>query len=237
MLEGQLSPEDALMILAHRKEVGAKRLMKRAKRDLALREEYVKRAEYYHQAKKDGYQWIAGLDEVGRGPLAGPVTVACVILNEDKPIYGLRDSKRLSAGRREELALEIREKALAFSLVSFTERQIDELNILEATRQAMLVAIDTMETAPDFLLLDALRLDTGIPQLPVVGGDDRSNEIAAASILAKVERDSYMCAMHKRYPEYRFDKNKGYGTAEHLEALRKYGATPIHRKSFLGRII
>lgn len=237
MKDGLLTPEDAIAILSVRKEAGAIRLIKRAERELSIRAEYVERTMFSGQARAEGYRYIAGLDEVGRGPLAGPVTVACVILDEDKPIYGLRDSKRLSEKRREELALAIEEKAIAFSIVSFTERQIDELNILEATRQAMLVAVELMETAPDYLLVDAMDLKTDLPQRSLIGGDDKSNEIAAASILAKVTRDRYMRSMHERYPEYGFDTNKGYGTAAHLQALRDYGPSPIHRRTFVSRFI
>ncbi|HHX04056.1 MAG TPA: ribonuclease HII [Tissierellia bacterium] len=237
MRAAQLTPEEALAILSHRTEAGAQRLIKRAKKEMEIIEKYQERSAYFLEARRKGYQVIAGLDEVGRGPLAGPVTVACVVLDPDRPIYGLRDSKRLSAKRREELAEEIRENAFAFSVASFTEKQIDQLNILEATKQAMLLAVETLEVAPHFLLLDALELDTQIPQLAVIGGDDKCNEIAAASILAKVERDRYMQMMHERYPEYRFDKNKGYGTAEHLKALREHGPCPIHRRTFLGNLI
>lgn len=234
---GNLSLEDALILLSFREDGASIRLKKRLLKEQKIREDYAMRAQFSKKLREEGYRRIAGLDEVGRGPLAGPVTVACVILDPERPIYGLRDSKKLSAKRRDELALEIREKAHSYTIVSFTEQQVDELNILQATREAMKLAVESMDTEPDYLLLDALTIDMELPQLPLVGGDERCNEIAAASILAKTERDAYMEAMHQRYPQYGFDSNKGYGTPQHLQALREHGLCPLHRRSFLKRFI
>lgn len=176
---------------------------------------------------------IAGVDEVGRGPLAGAVVAAAVILDPDQPIIGLNDSKKLSAKRREQLAEEIRDKALAWSLGRAEVEEIDTINILQATFLAMQRAVEGLPVAPDLVKIDGNRC----PKLPyrmqaIIGGDATVAEISAASILAKVSRDAELVAMDTLYPEYGFAKHKGYGTAAHLEALRRYGATPIHRRSF-----
>lgn len=176
---------------------------------------------------------IAGVDEVGRGPLAGAVVTAAVILDPARPIEGLNDSKKLSAKRREQLALEIREKALYWSLGRAEVEEIDSINILQATFLAMQRALEGLNVQPDLVKIDGNRC----PELPynmeaIVGGDATVAEISAASILAKVERDNEMVAMDERYPQYGFAKHKGYGTAVHLDALRKHGVCPIHRRSF-----
>lgn len=176
---------------------------------------------------------VAGVDEVGRGPLAGAVVAAAVILNPDKPIVGLNDSKKLSAKRREQLAEEIRNKALAWSLGRAEVEEIDSINILQATFLAMQRALESLPVQPELVKIDGNRC----PKLPyrmeaIIGGDASVAEISAASILAKVTRDAELVAMGALYPEYGFAQHKGYGTAAHLEALRRYGASPIHRRSF-----
>lgn len=183
--------------------------------------------------RESGYHAIAGLDEVGRGPLAGPVVTAAVMLDPNKPIYGLKDSKTLSPKRRLELAEEIRDKAIAFSLHANPAEVIDRINILQATKQSMLAAIEQLRPAPDYLLIDALELTSRLPQTAVIKGDNRCLCIAAASIIAKVERDQMMQRYHQQYPEYGFDRHVGYGTGQHIAALKKYGPTPLHRRSFI----
>lgn len=176
---------------------------------------------------------IAGVDEVGRGCLAGPVVVAAVILDPNRPIKGLRDSKKLSAKKREELAQEIKEKALAWSVAAMGPEVIDKINILQATLLAMKAAVEKLPVEPDFVQVDGNKL----PKWKwlseaVVKGDDKVEWISAASIIAKTTRDGYMCKIAELYPQYGFEHHVGYGTAEHIKALKAYGPTPIHRKTF-----
>ncbi len=181
-----------------------------------------------------GYKLVAGVDEVGRGPLAGPVVAACVIFSEDIYLPGIDDSKKLTAEKREELYEKIKESALDFGVGIIREREIDKLNIFRASLKAMQKAISSMKNTPHFLLVDGNQkiphLD--IPQLPVIKGDTLSLSCGAASIIAKVERDRLMKKLHKKYPRFSFDQNKGYGSKEHLEALRKFGPCKVHRRSF-----
>lgn len=176
---------------------------------------------------------IAGVDEVGRGCLAGPVVVAAVILDPNRPIKGLRDSKKLSAKKRDELAQEIKEKALAWSVAAMGPEVIDKINILQATLEAMKVAVEKLPVEPDFVQVDGNKL----PKWKwlseaVVKGDDKVEWISAASIIAKTTRDAYMCKIAELYPQYGFEHHVGYGTVEHIKALKAYGPTPIHRKTF-----
>ena len=176
---------------------------------------------------------IAGVDEAGRGPLAGPVVAAAVILDDLQPILGLNDSKKLSERKRQYLALEIKAKALCFSIAQASVEEIDEMNILQATLLAMRRAVAGLRLKPVKALIDGNR----IPKLDVIAeaivqGDAKVACISAASILAKTTRDEWMLAMHQQYPQYQFAAHKGYGTAVHLAALRAHGASPIHRKSF-----
>ena len=176
---------------------------------------------------------IAGVDEVGRGPLAGDVVAAAVILDPAQPVVGLRDSKKLTEARREALAGEIREKALAWSVARASVAEIDELNILQASLLAMRRAVEVLDPQPTYVLVDGNRLPVwGYASEPVVKGDDRVPAIAAASILAKVQRDGELVELEARYPGYGFARHKGYPTAEHLEALQTLGVTPAHRRSF-----
>lgn len=178
-------------------------------------------------------QTVAGIDEVGRGPLAGPLVVAAVILPHDcDTLVGVSDSKQLSHAKRVEYDRLIREVALAIQVVVFDASQIDQLNIYEATRQAMRDAAHQLSIQPDYLLLDAMTIDSDLPQESIIKGDQRSLSIAAASIVAKVYRDDIMCEYAKIFPEFEFERNMGYGTAGHLKALETYGYTPIHRQSF-----
>lgn len=176
---------------------------------------------------------IAGVDEVGRGPLAGDVVAAAVILDPARPIEGLRDSKKLSEKRREELAVLIRERAIAWAVTRASVAEIDELNILHASMLAMKRAVEALDPQPGYVLVDGNRLPVwNYASEPVIKGDDRVPAIAAASILAKVQRDGELIALEEEYPGYGFAKHKGYPTAVHLAALKKLGVTPVHRRSF-----
>lgn len=187
---------------------------------------------FERKARQSGYRRIAGLDEVGRGSLFGPVHAAAVILDPDRPIRGLRDSKELDAERRETLAGRIRDRAIAWSVAAADVYEIDHLNILQASRLAMRRAIEKLSVAPDYLLVDAVVIDSTIEQLAIIHGDARSQSIAAASILAKVERDACIRRWHEVFPQYALDSNKGYSTPDHLKALEQHGPTSLHRFSF-----
>lgn len=178
---------------------------------------------------------IAGIDEAGRGPLAGPVVCACVImpLGENDIIDGVNDSKQLSEKKREYLYDKIIEKAIAYSIVEVDKDKIDEINIYQATRLGMKKALEGLSVKPERVLIDAMKIETELPQNSIIKGDTLSYNIAAASILAKVYRDRLMIKYDKVYPQYGFAKHKGYGTKSHYEALKKYGKTQIHRESFL----
>ena len=190
--------------------------------------------QYERELYAQGVRTIAGIDEVGRGPLAGPVVAAAVILPEDFDLLGVNDSKKLSEKRREELFVQIKEKAVAWAIGMADSRVIDEINILQATKQAMAEAVGSLPVKPDHLLIDAVKLEgLDYPETPIVKGDQKSISIAAASIIAKVKRDDMMITYASKYPGYAFEKNKGYGTKEHYEGLREHGITPIHRRSFL----
>jgi ribonuclease HII len=176
---------------------------------------------------------LAGVDEAGRGPLVGNVVAAAVILDSNNPVTGLADSKKLGAARREKLAAQIRECAIAWSVISIDAREIDRINILQATLLAMKQAVEQLAIAPQHVFIDGNRCpDIQVPATAVVKGDTRVAEISAASILAKVERDAQMRVLHASYPQYGFDKHKGYPTAAHMEALAEYGPCPEHRQSY-----
>ena len=186
----------------------------------------------------DGCSLICGVDEAGRGPLAGPVAAGAVILPKDCTILYLNDSKKLSEKRREELFLEIREKAFSYSVGIVGPERIDEINILQATYEAMRQTVSGLGVVPDLLLNDAVTIpELAIPQVPIIKGDAKSVSIAAASILAKVTRDHLMEEYDRQFPQYGFAKHKGYGTAAHVAALREFGPCPIHRRSFLKNIL
>jgi ribonuclease HII len=188
---------------------------------------------YERAARREGRRLIAGVDEAGRGALAGPVASAAVILPQPCPIDGIRDSKRLSAERREELYEQLIEGAIAHAVALASTQEIDRLNIRRATHEAMRRAIAALPKWPEYVLIDGRPIDClCLPHECIVNGDDRCRCIAAASIIAKVERDRMMRELHEQYPAYGFAQNKGYGTAEHLAALDRHGPTPIHRRSF-----
>ncbi len=179
-----------------------------------------------------GFHFVAGIDEAGRGSLFGPVFAAAVILAPDRPVRGLNDSKQLLPERREVLAERIRERAVAWAVAAVDAATIDCVNIYQASRMAMRMAVARLNPAPDFLLIDALPLELAIPQRPLIKGDARCHAIAAASILAKTERDRVMRVWHTVFPAYGLAENKGYGTSEHSQALAAHGPTPLHRLSF-----
>lgn len=222
--------------------------MTKAERQKLLEEKLVTMQAYENELRAEGIRYIGGVDEVGRGPLAGPVTAACVVLPEDFDVLGVDDSKKLSEKKREELFDKIKEKALAVGIGMCDNRVIDEINILEATKKAMAEAIRDADSqleekglspeGTEHLLIDAVSLkDVDKPQTSIIKGDAKSLSIAAASIIAKVTRDRLMAEYHRQYPYYGFDTNKGYGTKAHYEGIDKYGITPIHRKTFLKNIL
>lgn len=189
------------------------------------------------ERKYEHLGYVCGIDEVGRGPFAGPVVAGAVILPKDCDILYINDSKKLSEKKREELYGEIMEKAIAVQVGYASPARIDEINILQATYEAMREAVSKLTITPQVLLNDAVTIPgITIPQVPIIKGDAKSVSIAAASIVAKVTRDRLMREYDKIMPEYGFASNKGYGSKEHIEALRKYGATPIHRKSFIKNV-
>jgi ribonuclease HII len=188
------------------------------------------------RARAEGYRLIAGVDEVGRGGLAGPVVAGAVIWDLEKGVPdGLDDSKKLTAKKRESLASEIKEGAIAFAVAEVSAAEIDRINILEASKKAMRLAIENLAVQPDYLLIDALELKTiSLPQKAIIHGDAISASIAAASVVAKTYRDKLMLEMGEKYPGYGFAAHKGYGTKAHFDAIKRLGACDIHRKSFRG---
>ena len=215
---------------------GVKTLIAQAKKRIEKLEREKARIEALKKYEKEyaGYGYICGIDEVGRGPLAGPVVAGAVILPEDCDILYINDSKKLSAKKREMLYDEIMEKAVAVGIGMVGPARIDEINILQATYEAMRMAIGELDPVPDLLLNDAVTIpEVTIRQVPIIKGDAKSISIAAASIIAKVTRDRLMTEYEKTYPGYGFAANKGYGSAEHIAAIRELGPTPIHRRSFI----
>ena len=188
--------------------------------------------EYENALYKEGINLIAGIDEVGRGPLIGPVVTAAVILPKDYYDERINDSKKITEKKREMLYDVIMENAISVGIGMSSNEVIDEINILEATKKAMLEAVNNLSVKPEHLLIDAVKLDTSIPSTSIIKGDAKSQSIAAASIIAKVTRDRMMIELDKLHPEYDFAHNKGYGTKKHIEALYKYGVLDEHRKTF-----
>lgn len=206
-------------------------------REEKLIEKYEVMSQFEKECIEEGNPIACGIDEAGRGPLAGPVVAAACILDPEKPIYGLDDSKKLSPKKRDQLYDEIIEKARCFCVIRVEPKEIDEVNILNATKNAMRACVKGLAIKPDVLLIDAVKLDgTGIPVKPIIKGDAKSNSIAAASILAKVSRDRIMEEYDKEYPGYGFAQHKGYGTAAHYAAIHELGISPIHRMSFLKKM-
>ncbi len=229
-------------ITAHQSDEreSVKKLVMQAKKRL---EDYEKecarmRQMFCYEREYAQYEYICGIDEVGRGPLAGPVVAGAVILPKDCKLLYLNDSKKLSEKKREELYPQIMENAVAVGLGFVPPERIDEINILQATYEAMREAIGRLAVRPDILLNDAVTIPgVDIRQVPIVRGDAKSASIAAASIVAKVTRDRLMARYDRLYPQYGFASNVGYGAAKHIEALKKYGPTPIHRKTFIKHFV
>ena len=233
--EDQMLP-DFIARFENDERSGVQQLVQRAQKRLGALEKERERLMAMHQYEEQykDCQAICGIDEAGRGPLAGPVVAAAVVLPKDCEILYLNDSKQLSAKKRELLYDEIMEKAVSVGVGYATPQRIDEINILQATYEAMRQAVNKLSVCPDILLNDAVRIPgLSMQQVPIVKGDAKSVSIAAASIIAKVTRDRLMMEYDKAMPQYHFAANKGYGSAEHIEALAVYGASPIHRRSFI----
>ena len=189
--------------------------------------------EYDKNILSNGRRYVCGIDEAGRGPLAGPVSVCAIVMPYDEMIDGVNDSKKVSPKKRDRLFDEIKARAISYKCVMLDNNVIDEINILEATKRAMREAVMSLSVEPDVVLIDAVKLALPYETRSIIKGDATSYAIACASIIAKVERDRLMDEYDKQYPEYGFSKHKGYGTKAHTDAIRAYGATPIHRKTFI----
>ncbi len=213
-------------------QVLLQRWRKKKAEEKALEQQFKEMTQYEQGLYNMGYRFIAGVDEVGRGPLAGPVVAAAVILPQDAFLPGLNDSKKLSEQKREELFQQITECAISIGIGIIPAEVIDEVNIYQATKQAMKKALTGLSEKPDHLLVDAMEIPIDIPQTSIIKGDSKSVTIAASSIIAKVTRDRLMVRLGHEYPQYGFEKHMGYGTAYHLDALKKYGVTSEHRRSY-----
>ena len=242
ILQAASDTELPAFINAYEKDVrpGVKELVEKALKRQAAYEKELSRTEKMKEYEKKyaSFSYICGIDEVGRGPLAGPVVAGAVILPKDCDILYINDSKKLSEKKREELYALIMEKALATGLGVVVPERIDEINILQATYEAMRQAIGKLKHKPQLLLNDAVTIPgVSIKQVPIIKGDAKSISIAAASIIAKVTRDRMMVEYDRTYPQYGFASNKGYGAKAHIEAIKKFGPTPIHRRSFIGNFV
>jgi len=231
---------ELLSLYASDERSGVQKICEKYKKELdklAAERERMERMRYYENKYADK-KYICGIDEVGRGPLAGPVVAGAVVLPKDCVILYVNDSKKLSEKKREELYEEISREAVSFALGMASPQRIDEINILQATYEAMRMAISRLSVTPDLILNDAVTIPgISIPQVPIIKGDAKSISIASASIMAKVARDRLMVAYDTLLPEYGFASNKGYGSKEHIDALKKIGPSDIHRKSFIGNFI
>ena len=225
-----------LIELANDQRAGVKALLKSWHRQYEKKQARIEQFEgmqfFERQARSRGAQWIAGIDEVGRGPLAGPVVAAAVVLPEGIQDLGFDDSKKLSASKRQEIFDKIMVEAVAVGVGVISPQRIDDINIYQASKEAMKEAILNLSLAPDYLLLDAMNLDLDLSQDSIIKGDAKSISIAAASIVAKQIRDKMMEDYALEFPAYGFERNAGYGTAQHLSALETVGISPIHRKTF-----
>lgn len=237
MLAAEEISADFIETLKADERVGVQKLLKNYEKEQlrlqTLEKEYQAMCQYENKYYHTGHQYIAGVDEAGRGPLAGPVVAAAVILPQNFKLLGLNDSKQLSAKQRDTFFDLIKEQAISYHVSIINNLEIDKINIFEATKRAMYEAINQLQPAPEQVLIDAVQLS----KLPctsevIVKGDSKSVSIAAASILAKVTRDRLMIDLHNEYPMYDFASNMGYGTKKHMEALKAYGPTPFHRRSF-----
>lgn len=231
------NPNDPWLIaLRADQRTGVQKLLqqfyRRLEKEQALKDQYFEMTGFERALYQKGHRFVAGIDEVGRGPLAGPVVAAAVILPADVEILGLNDSKQLSAKKRAQLYCEIQEKAVAVGIGVVDHEEIDRINILQASKKAMLLALADLSVVPTHLLVDAVKLDCDIPQDNLIKGDARCVSIAAASIIAKEMRDNLMKEYHQIFPFYGFDKNAGYGTKDHLQGIANHGICAIHRKTF-----
>lgn len=213
-------------------QIALKSCQKRIEKEQKRAEHFIEMQYYERLVYKEGASFIAGVDEVGRGPLAGPVVAAAVILPKNIEDLGFDDSKKLSASKREEIYRLIQEKAIAIGIGIVDADIIDQVNIYQASRLAMQQAVSELKIQPDYLLIDAMKIDVNTPQIGIIKGDAKSISIAAASIVAKQVRDQMMQEFDELYPGYDFSNNAGYGTTKHLEGLNKKGICPIHRKTF-----
>ena len=220
--------EDLLKKIKEENNPSNKSIIKYLELQISLKDTY----QYERDLRKKGYHLIGGVDEVGRGPLVGPVVAACVVLPEEFHLEGLTDSKKLSEAKREYFFEEIKKQAISYGIGIISEKRIDEINIYEATKEAMKEAIKNCKIQPDYVLTDAMKLDIDIPITPIIKGDLKSITISAASVLAKVTRDRMLVELDKKYPMYDFKNNVGYPTKKHLEAIEKYGIIEEHRKSY-----
>lgn len=236
---GKMQEEKMEKVKKTKEEREREKEAKKTEKQKKEMERLLELSKFEREYRKRGYELIGGIDEAGRGPLAGPVVAACVILPKDCLIEGVNDSKRLSEKKREELYEEITQKAIAWGVGIMDNHVIDEINILNATRKAMKQAVEELKVKPDFIFIDAEKhVDTnGIPFLPIIKGDALSISVAAASIIAKVTRDRMMREYDKIFPCYDFEKHKGYGTKEHIQAIKENGLSMIHRKTFCEKFI
>jgi len=239
MLQDRILDEQLVQVLQQDKRSGVQQLLRQYQRirekQRQKEEQWIRMNAYENQLRGRGYTKIAGADEVGRGPIAGPVVAAAVILPEDFYLPGLDDSKKLSHQMREEFYQVIMKEALAYSVAFADQDVIDQINIYQATLQVMREAVGTLDIKPEICLIDGLKVSgLSTKQLAIVGGDHLSVTIAAASIIAKVTRDSWMAEAANTYPQYGFERHAGYGTPEHLQAIAEHGPCPIHRKTFAG---
>lgn len=236
LLEKNKATNEQMQIWKHDTRAGVRRALNSyEKKQQFIKKElqmYADMSQFEKEYYQQGIQFVAGVDEVGRGPLAGPVTAAAVILPESLILPGLTDSKKLSETKRDYYSEIIKEKALAYCIRHVGAADIDKYNIYQASKMAMTWAVEGLETKAEALLVDAMKLPVSLPQQSLIKGDSRSVSIAAASVIAKVERDGAMKKMAEAYPEYSFEDHKGYGTKAHLEALKTHGLTRHHRKSF-----
>ncbi|MEN1934337.1 ribonuclease HII [Paenibacillus sp. 102] len=237
LLQGITNEEDErFQMLKEDERKGVQKLILKwyKQKELAQKEKtkFLEMSKYEKALREKGFTYIAGIDEVGRGPLAGPVVTAAVVLPEDFYIPGLNDSKKLSEAKRERFYDVINEEAIAIGVGIVSPQVIDEINIYQATKQAMLDAIANLSCTPEHLLIDAMKLPTPIPQTSIIKGDAKSISISAASIIAKVTRDCMMKELGKEHPEYGFEQHMGYGTKQHLQAIETYGVLEEHRKTF-----
>ncbi len=232
--------EEEIRFFQADERLGVRRLMDRYRKKTLDYEKEIKRVANMriYEDKYHDKDYICGVDEVGRGPLAGPVVSAAVILPKDTHIHYINDSKKLNEAKREELYDIIMEKAIAINIGIANVEVIDQINILNATYESMKMALKGLDVQPEVILVDAVTIpEVAIPQEPIIKGDEKSISIAAASIIAKVYRDRMMKEFDELYPEYKLAKNKGYGTKEHVEALKTYGACPLHRKIFVQTVL